>query len=100
VDAGDVGQRLCPAVEASKFTPTPRPAAVPKAPFCPLQVANRFIGKVCAGRTRAETARRLQRVLKTNGDAPPIEHNRDCVAWMWGRKVRGRNSPDPVCHLS
>jgi hypothetical protein len=51
---------------------------VPQAPFCPLQVANRFIGKVCAGRTRAETARRLQRVLKTNGDMPPIEHNRGC----------------------
>ena len=27
-------------------------------------------------RTRAETARRLQRVLETNGDMPPIQHDR------------------------
>ena len=23
----------------------------------------------------------------------------DCVAWMWGTKVRGRNSPGPICYL-
>ncbi|MEA2727654.1 MAG: hypothetical protein QOF70_2129 [Acetobacteraceae bacterium] len=25
---------------------------------------------------------------------------RDCVAWMWGTKVRGRNSSNPICYLS
>jgi hypothetical protein len=44
---------------------------VPQAPFRTLQVSDRVIGKICVGRTRAETARRLQRVLKTNGDVPP-----------------------------
>src|SRR5208282_2877487 len=24
----------------------------------------------------------------------------DCVAWMWATKVRGRNSPNPICYLS
>jgi hypothetical protein len=25
---------------------------------------------------------------------------RDCVAWMWGTKVSGRNSPDPISYSS
>jgi hypothetical protein len=37
---------------------------------------NRVIGKICVRRTRAETARRLQRVLETNSDMPPIQHDR------------------------
>jgi hypothetical protein len=39
---------------------------------------NCLIGKICVGRAGAETACRLQRVLKTNGDMPPIQHNRGC----------------------
>jgi phosphoserine phosphatase len=45
---------------------------MPQAPFRTLQVTGRVIGKICLGRTHAETARRLQRVLKTNGDVPPV----------------------------
>ena len=36
-----------------------------------------FTDKICIGRTRAETACGLQRVLKTNGDMPPIKHDRN-----------------------
>jgi hypothetical protein len=69
---------LRPAAQTCEFTPAPGPAAVPQAPFRTLQVTNRLISKICVDRSRAETARRLQRVLKTNGDVPPIEHNRGC----------------------
>src|SRR4051794_31796648 len=67
---------LRPAVQASKFTPAPDPPAVPQAPFRPLQAMSRLTGKICVGRADAETARRLQRVLKTNSDMPPVQH--DC----------------------
>jgi hypothetical protein len=44
---------LRPAVEASKLSPAPCPAAVPQAPFRTLQVTNRLIGKIWVGRARA-----------------------------------------------
>jgi hypothetical protein len=55
--------------------PAPCPATEPQAPFRTLQVANRLIGKIWVGRARAETARRLQRMLKTNGDVPPVQRD-------------------------
>ena len=39
---------------------------------------NCLMRKICVGRAGAETARRLQRVLKTNGDVPPVQRDRGC----------------------
>src|SRR3954465_15686221 len=76
VDAGYLAHELAlrPAEQASKFTPAPYPAAVPQAPFRPLQMTNGLIGKISV--RRAETARRLQSMLKANGDVPPVQHDR------------------------
>src|SRR4051812_22257836 len=76
VDAGYLAHVLAlrPAVQARKFTLALRPAAVPQAPFRPLQITNCLVGKISVG--RAETACRLQPMLKTNGDVPPVEHDR------------------------
>src|ERR1700759_3544337 len=76
VDAGYLAHVLAlrPAVQASKFTPAPYPAAVPQAPFRPLEMTNDLFGKM--GVSCAETARCLQSVLKTNGDVPPVQHDR------------------------
>ena len=63
---------------------------MPQAPFRTLQVTNRLISKICVGRTGAEAARRLQRVLKTNGDMPPVQRDR-------GRRQRLALQPPQPC---
>src|SRR4051812_25912855 len=48
VDAGYLAHVLAlrPAVQARKFTLALRPAAVPQAPFRPLQITNCLVGKI------------------------------------------------------
>jgi len=54
VDAGYLAHVLAlrPTVQASKFTPAPYPAAVPQAPFRPLQMTNGLICKISIGHAR------------------------------------------------
>ncbi len=50
--------------------------SVPKLPLCASKIADRMIAEVGAGRTRAQSTRRLQGVLKAHGDMPPVENDR------------------------
>ena len=54
---------LRPAAEGSELAPASCPAAVPQAPLRTLQATNCLVGKMRVGSARAETTRRLQRVL-------------------------------------
>jgi hypothetical protein len=54
-----------------------------------VQAMNRRMRKIRVGRAGAKTPRRLQRVLKTNGNMPPIEH--DCG----GRQRLALQPPQP-----
>ncbi len=77
-DAGHVSKALAlrPAAQGRELASAPGPAPVPQAPLCPLQAANRRVGKVRIGRTRAETTRWLQRVLEAHRGVPPVQHDR------------------------
>jgi hypothetical protein len=50
--------------------------------------------------TTEETVERLMPDARKRSSKSTESDLRDCVAWMWGTKVRGPNSPDPICYLS
>jgi hypothetical protein len=77
------------------------PAAVPQAPLHTLQAKNCLVGKTRVARTRADAARRLQRMLEAHISEPPVQHDRDPRQRLALTAVTARHhhrtAPSPVC---